>query len=57
MREETESPGVDGFYNTRCNLRNGLRINCGLFGEEWTSSFLLAGKEVRRPDTPIVTDA
>ena len=31
--------------------------NCGLFGEEWTSSFLLAGKEARRPDTPIVTDA
>ena len=31
--------------------------NCGLFGEGWTSSFLLAGNEVGRPDTPIVTAA
>ena len=57
MREETESPGLDGFYKTRYSWRYGEKNNCGLFGEGWTSSFLLAGKEVGRPDTPIVTAA
>ena len=57
MREETESPGLDGFYNTAAVEEMVKKNNCGLFGEEWTSSFLLARKEVRRPDTPIVTDA
>ena len=33
------------------------KYNCGFFGEEWTCSFLLAEKEVRRPDTTIVADA
>ena len=57
LKEETESPGLDGVYNTCYSWRNHKKYNCGLLGEEWTHSFLLAGKEMRRPDTPIVADA
>ena len=53
MREETKSPGLDGFYNNCCSWRNFKKYNCA---EEWTRSVLLVGKEVR-PDTPIVADA